>query len=323
MGCYVVTLVTAIDGGRRVVSHRFSSFMALIECYECGREISSLAPHCIHCGAPIKITKKKKATKRKASPVELTEHHREQIEVAKELDKIAKLAEAITAPPQSPKHEKLEDVPSESDEDTPFTDLLALCGALVFIIGIILGVCAFFDFEFIKKIPFLSAHSPIIVILLLALSIGLIIIAVNLDDWEKQKKTTTKNNAETRSKDLSLVGEETEFPASSGWWGVLILIATLWVIVFFQTGLRQINYFGGVYTLALISAVYMILVKNRRPGWITDKVQWCLGLFLAFSVAIFINGFIEEKIYTGAIVAIIIFIFSKLAKRGNPNWFKF
>jgi hypothetical protein len=26
--------------------------MALIKCYECGREISSLAPHCIHCGAP-------------------------------------------------------------------------------------------------------------------------------------------------------------------------------------------------------------------------------------------------------------------------------
>ena len=26
--------------------------MALIECYECGREVSSLAPHCIHCGAP-------------------------------------------------------------------------------------------------------------------------------------------------------------------------------------------------------------------------------------------------------------------------------
>jgi hypothetical protein len=26
--------------------------MALINCYECGREISSLAPHCIHCGGP-------------------------------------------------------------------------------------------------------------------------------------------------------------------------------------------------------------------------------------------------------------------------------
>jgi hypothetical protein len=53
--------------------------MALIECYECGKEISSLAPHCIHCGAPIKITKKKKATKRKASSDELTDRQREQL----------------------------------------------------------------------------------------------------------------------------------------------------------------------------------------------------------------------------------------------------
>ena len=38
--------------------------MALIECYECGREISSLTPNCIHCGAPRKITKKKKTAKK-------------------------------------------------------------------------------------------------------------------------------------------------------------------------------------------------------------------------------------------------------------------
>lgn len=54
--------------------------MALIECYECGREISSLAPHCIHCGAPIKAERKQKASERETSPVELTERQREQIE---------------------------------------------------------------------------------------------------------------------------------------------------------------------------------------------------------------------------------------------------
>ena len=28
--------------------------MALIKCYECNKDISSLAPHCVHCGAPRK-----------------------------------------------------------------------------------------------------------------------------------------------------------------------------------------------------------------------------------------------------------------------------
>jgi hypothetical protein len=72
-----------------VVSHSLPSFMALIECYECGREISSLAPNCINCGAPKKSTKKKKSVKssdrlrllsqHKTVSVELTERQREQI----------------------------------------------------------------------------------------------------------------------------------------------------------------------------------------------------------------------------------------------------
>ena len=139
----------------------------------------------------------------------------------------------------------------------------------------------------------------------------------------KIKKTRTKKKVESRSKDLSVVDGETELPASSGWWLVLILIVTLWGIVFFQTGLRQMGYFGGVYTLALITAIYMVFVKNRRPVWITDRVQWCLGLFLAFTVAIFINGQIEQKIYAGIVTGIILLTYSFLAKRGNPNWFKF
>lgn len=53
--------------------------MALIECYECGKKISSLAHSCPDCGAPKKHTKKKKAPKRKASSVDLTDRQREQI----------------------------------------------------------------------------------------------------------------------------------------------------------------------------------------------------------------------------------------------------
>jgi len=54
--------------------------MALIECYECGREISSLAPHCINCGAPRKAQRKKKAPKSKTVFVDLTERQLEQLE---------------------------------------------------------------------------------------------------------------------------------------------------------------------------------------------------------------------------------------------------
>ena len=75
-----VTLFRLLDGVREIGFHRFSSFMALIECYECGKEISSLAHSCPACGAPKKHTKKKKATKRNASSVELTDRQREQIE---------------------------------------------------------------------------------------------------------------------------------------------------------------------------------------------------------------------------------------------------
>jgi len=63
--------------------------MALIECYECGREISSLAPHCIHCGAPRKAQKTKKASEREASSIVLTERQREQIESDEEMSTLS------------------------------------------------------------------------------------------------------------------------------------------------------------------------------------------------------------------------------------------
>ena len=49
----------------------FFDFMALIKCYECGKQISSLAEHCIHCGAPRK--------EENETDVKLTERQKEQI----------------------------------------------------------------------------------------------------------------------------------------------------------------------------------------------------------------------------------------------------
>mgnify|MGYP000102439258 CR=1 FL=1 len=130
--------------------------MALIKCYECGKEISSLAPHCIHCGAPRKAQKKKKASKRETSSVELTERQREQIEeieVGKDLNKLTKLAKTITAPRQSLKHEKSEDVPPASDEDMSTSSaFLYLGGAGYFVITFTLILNIFFNFGFIEKL---------------------------------------------------------------------------------------------------------------------------------------------------------------------------
>ena len=71
--------------------------MALIKCYECSKQISDLAPHCVHCGAPKKkapsnkkvapkkkssAPKKKAAPKRKAGPKDLPS--------AQEMDRIIK-----------------------------------------------------------------------------------------------------------------------------------------------------------------------------------------------------------------------------------------
>ena len=39
--------------------------MALIECYECGKEISDKAPSCPHCGAPQLVSKNKELKAKK------------------------------------------------------------------------------------------------------------------------------------------------------------------------------------------------------------------------------------------------------------------
>ena len=59
-----------------MASHWFPSFMALIECYECSREISSLALKCIHCGAPIIHDDDELGIR----DVELTDRQEEQLE---------------------------------------------------------------------------------------------------------------------------------------------------------------------------------------------------------------------------------------------------
>ena len=40
--------------------------MALIECYECGKEISDKAPSCPHCGAPQLVSKNKEVKAKKS-----------------------------------------------------------------------------------------------------------------------------------------------------------------------------------------------------------------------------------------------------------------
>ena len=43
--------------------------MALIKCKECGKQISSSAEKCVHCGCPIKSKSKKKTTKKNLIPI--------------------------------------------------------------------------------------------------------------------------------------------------------------------------------------------------------------------------------------------------------------